>query len=131
MRLTLSRRSELALRAVISLARGGVVSGAGLSEELSTSPTYLAGVLSPLIEQGWLSSRPGRNGGYELTGEGRALSVLDVVEAIEGPIDDGHCVLAGGPCPGDDQCALHPAWEQVRAAMTSTLAAVPAIPAGP
>lgn len=121
MRLTVSRKTDLALQALRHLASSGdsLVSGAQLCSELGIGGAQLSQVLKPLVAQGWVSSRPGPDGGYQLVV--RKLSVAQVVEAIEGPIVDGVCVLQGGDCGGDRPCALHQTWATARAALVTSL----------
>lgn len=129
MRLEVSRRTDLALRVVravadAALAERGPISGRRLAEDLATSPPYLAGVVAPLLARGWISSRSGPGGGYS-AGPGLAeVTVLDVVEAVEGPLDESSCVLQGGRC-GATPCAFHTAWLEARAALRGALAARP------
>ncbi len=127
MHLEVSRRTDLALRAVRAVhAADGPVSGRALAEQLETSPTYLAQAVAPVVAHGWLASRSGPNGGYLPTAATASLSVLQVLEAVEGEIDDAQCVLAGGPC-GTDRCAMHEAWCRGRAALRAALATEPAV----
>jgi DNA-binding IscR family transcriptional regulator len=50
------------------------------------------------------------------------ISVLDVIEVIEGRIEDQGCVQRGIPCPENDLCALHTPWQKARDAMLEELA---------
>lgn len=122
MRLEVSRRTDLALAVLRALnAARGSLAGHSLAVSLGTSPTYLASAVAPLVARGWVSSRPGRSGGYEITSSGGCATVLDVLEAIEGPIDDEHCVLEGRPC-GVEPCVMHEAWSRARCALRQALA---------
>jgi len=47
--------------------------------------------------------------------------MFELIEAVEGPIEDGRCVLRGAPCPATEQCALHEAWSGARAALVEVL----------
>jgi DNA-binding IscR family transcriptional regulator len=53
------------------------------------------------------------------------VSVLDVVEAVEGPTDVTRCVLEDRPCAGGERCALHDAWSQARAHLLTELSTTP------
>lgn len=79
-------------------------------------------VMVPLVRQGWVDSAPGPTGGYRLTVDPADVSVLDVIEAVEGPTDSGRCVVAGGPCGPDRYCALHEAWTRARTLLADRLA---------
>ena len=127
MRLELSVRTDLAMRALQELARSGRRGArSDLANTLHTSPDFLARVMGPLVYQEWVDSKPGRNGGYQLTGRGRSASVLDVIEVQEG-IPTTRCVLRFGPCTPDEMCALHDPWMKAREAMLAELATASAI----
>lgn len=127
MRLELSVRTDLALRALQKLAHSsGRVARSDLADVLGTTPDFLARVMGPLVYQEWIDSRPGRNGGYELTDRGRSASVLDVIEVQEG-VPTSKCVLRFGPCNPEQKCALHDPWMKARDAMLAELATASAI----
>lgn len=127
MRLELSVRTDLALRALQQLAtRDRRITRADLAETLDATPGSLAQVMGPLVTERWVESRRGRNGGYRLTRAGRSVSVLDVVTVEEG-IPETRCVLRPGPCSPDGTCALHDPWMRAREAMLAELATAAAI----
>lgn len=126
MRLELSVRSDVALRALRELRESGQrVARSDLADQLLTSPDFLARVMGPLVTQGWVESKRGRSGGYELTNSGRSASVLEVILVEEGAPTD-RCVLRTGPCSPDENCALHDPWMKAREAMFAELAIAPA-----
>lgn len=94
-----------------------------LAAELGTTPGFLAQVMTPLVRAGWVASLPGPTGGYLATAGD--VSVLQAIEAIDGPTATGRCVAADAPCDGRTPCVLHDAWQAARAALTDTLAATP------
>lgn len=121
MRLELSVRTDVALRALRELKTTGErVPRGALADSLDVTPDLLARVMGPLVAQGWVESRRGRAGGYELTGPGRSVSVLDVILVEEGVSTD-RCVLRTGPCNPDENCALHDPWMKARDAMLAEL----------
>lgn len=127
MRLELSVRTDLALRALRELKGSGHrVSRGDLADRLYTSPDFLARVMGPLVAQGWVDSRRGRSGGYEITPSGGTVSVLDVILVEEG-VSTERCVLRTGPCRPDENCALHDPWMKAREAMLAELATEPAV----
>lgn len=121
MQLGITRKSDLAVRALCRLNDQARVKGLELAEAVGTSPGFLAQVVAPLVHAGWVGSEPGPSGGYQLLVPLDGLSMLDVIEAIEGPTDDGRCVLDGGPCPSEKTCALHEAWIPARDALLARL----------
>lgn len=127
MRLELTRKTDLALRAFRVLAAAdGLVSGKALAAAVSTTNAFIAQVMSPLVRAGLVASKPGPGGGYAPSGDPRAVSVLQVVEAVEGPIPPDRCVLVGGPC-GSPPCSLHDSWMTARAALEDALRRAPAL----
>jgi len=126
-RLELTRKTDLALRAFRALAASdGLVPGRALAESVGTTVPFIAQVMAPLVRAGLAASRPGPHGGYTLAGDPRTVSVLAVIEAVEGPVDPGKCVLVGGPC-GAPPCSLHDAWLAARSALEDALRGAPAL----
>lgn len=115
MRLEITRKADLATRALIALARsGGRMKASQLAELLGTTAGFVPQVLHPLVTHGWVASEPGPTGGYSATTALERVSVLDVIEAVEGPTVTGRCVLADRPCGESGTCALHEPWARAR-----------------
>ncbi|HSJ46648.1 MAG TPA: Rrf2 family transcriptional regulator [Euzebyales bacterium] len=126
MRLELTRRTDLALQALRALVREDALQkGGDLADAVGTSAAFLAQVLAPLARAGWVRSVPGPRGGYEATEAARDVSVLQLIEATEGPVRADQCVLRDQPCPAVVPCALHDAWMPARDALVARLAATP------
>lgn len=126
MRLEVTRKTDLATRALLELARAGDRSKASdLAQRVGTTPGFLSQVISPLTARGWVRSDPGPTGGYVATVGLEDVSVLDVIEAVEGPTDTGRCVLEDRPCAGGGTCALHVPWSQARGQLLTELAGTP------
>ncbi|HEY7938675.1 MAG TPA: Rrf2 family transcriptional regulator [Acidimicrobiales bacterium] len=122
MRLEITRRADLAVRALTVLADAdGRVKGPDLAAALDTTPGFVPQVLGPLVAAGWVRSDPGPTGGYRLTARLQDITVLEVVEAVEGPTDLGRCVVADRPCGSAGPCALHVAWARARGELMTSL----------
>lgn len=122
MRLEITHRAELAVRAMQLLGeRATRWKSADLATALDTTPGFVPQVMGPLVRAGWVRSVPGPTGGYEATGAADGISVLDVVEAIDGPTDDGRCVVADRPCASTRPCILHVAWGRARQQLRASL----------
>jgi Rrf2 family protein len=127
MRLELTRKTDLALRAFRALAAAQHrLAGRVLAELVGTTTPFIAQVMGPMVRAGLVTSRPGPAGGYGLAPGAEAVSVLDVIRAVEGPLDPARCVLAGGPC-GADVCSVHHAWQEARSALEAALRCAPAL----
>lgn len=126
MRLEVTRRTDLATRAFIALASSGErLKASELAEQLDTTPGFLSQAMTPMVNRGWVRSEPGRSGGYISVTPLEDVSVLDIVEAVEGPTDVTRCVLEDRTCAGGARCALHDAWAQARGHLLRDLAETP------
>jgi Rrf2 family protein len=96
-----------------------------LAELVGTTSGFLSQAMTPLVAQGWVRSDPGPTGGYVALVELDAVSVLDVIEAVEGPTHTGRCVLEDRPCSGGEMCALHVPWSRARDHLLAELASTP------
>jgi Rrf2 family protein len=124
-RLDVTRKSDLAVRVLRVLgSRPDRCKGPALAEAVGTTSGFVAQVVTPLVRRGWVRSDPGPTGGYSLTVDLTRVSVLDVIEAVEGPTDTGRCVLADRPCDERGTCALHAPWLQARSQLLRGLAAI-------
>lgn len=103
------------MRALRVLAEQGPrCKGPQLAAAVQSTSGFVAQVLNPLVRRGWVRSEPGPAGGYSLAVDLGDVSVLDVIEAIEGPTASGRCVLADRPCDDQGTCALHVPWISAR-----------------
>ena len=124
MRLEVTRRSDLAIRALLALRAGSDrTKAAELAERVGTTKGFLTQVMNPLVQQGWVRSDPGPTGGYVAAFDPAQVSVLAVIEAIEGPVDTGMCVLEDRSCAQAGTCALHRPWSSARAHLLADLGA--------
>ncbi len=123
MRLETTRKSDLAARALITLAPfTEALKAADLGERLSATTAFMSHVMAPLVANGWVASDPGRNGGYRLVVGLDDITVLDLIEAVEGPTETGRCVVGDRPCEGTGTCAVHDAWVRARQLLLEELA---------
>jgi Rrf2 family iron-sulfur cluster assembly transcriptional regulator len=125
--LRLSRRADYALRAAIALGRaydsGEYRKVREVAAEMGLPLQYTPQILNILQKAGLAESRAGQKGGYRLLRPPAELSLLQLIEAAEGPLWPQRCALAGGPCYWVSTCAVHPAWEKAYAALSAALAA--------
>lgn len=124
MRLEITRRADLAVRAMVVLGEtDGLVKATALAEALDATPGFVPQVMGPLVKAGWVSSEPGPTGGYASSVDLAGVSVLAVIEALDGVTDDGRCVVADRVCNGAAPCPLHAAWAKARNELVGVLGA--------
>ena len=102
------------------------VSAAQLAAETGLPVPTVQKVVSLLTAAGLLRSSRGVGGGLKLARPAAAISLADIVEAIEGPIALTPCVDSGKhDCGLESACTVRPHWGVVNAAMRGALADVP------
>ncbi|HEX3891528.1 MAG TPA: Rrf2 family transcriptional regulator [Terracidiphilus sp.] len=92
-----------------------------LAESTAAPESFLSKVLQALARAGLIASRRGKTGGFVLLPRGRAASVRDVVEAIDGPICLNVCLAEGTGCDRAKECPAHPVWFRAQRAMVEVL----------
>ncbi len=124
MRLELTKKTDLAFQALsaIAEAEGKRVNGSELAVKLDISTQYLPHVVAPLTKAGWVSSVSGPRGGYTIMRSLDDISLLDLIEAVEGPIDESRCLHLGPVHSASAVCALHGPWTKARQALLDELA---------
>ena len=98
------------------------VSAAGLAEETGVPLPTVQKLVSALTRAGLLRAMRGAGGGIQLARPAAAISLADIVEAIEGPIALTACVESGRhDCALESNCGVRPHWGVVNRAMRSAL----------
>jgi Rrf2 family protein len=123
----ITRQADYALRAVIYLSRLGPEERAATSQiaaEQQIPPSFLAKIVSQLSVAGLLQTSRGARGGVSLAKKPADITLLDVVEAIDGPILLNECVACGGVCSFGDRCPMRPVWCDTQAQLVSSLQGV-------
>jgi len=126
MRMELTKRGDYAVRAMLALARtpaDRLLSVRRIAEEMSIPVRFLPQVMGDLVAAGLVEATTGRAGGYRLSRPAAAITLLDVVEAVEGDSRRRTCVLRGGPCGLDGHCDVHDVFFAAQDAMLATLGA--------
>ena len=124
------RLSNLADYAVIMLAaaaraEGGQLSATCLAERTGVPVPTAQKLVGKLAAAGLLVSQRGQAGGFRLARAPSAISLAEIVEAVEGPIAMTACVEAGRQdCGLDHQCHVKPHWGAVNDAVRGALAGV-------
>ncbi len=120
----ITRQADYAIRAVLYLARLNPNERAATStvaKEQHIPPSFLAKIISQLSIAGLLHTSRGARGGVSLAREAKEISLLDVVEAIDGPILLNECVSENGTCPMGDECPLHDIWCEAQEVLVKRL----------
>jgi Rrf2 family protein len=120
----LTRAADYAVRVMIHLASQPDhtrASRADLAQAAECPEQFLSKVLQSLTRAGLVVSHRGNTGGFELPLSRQNVSVLDVVEAIEGPVRLNLCLTADQACARQGWCPAHPVWVEAQRAMAEVL----------
>ena len=112
--LQISRKIDYALRAMIHLAglpTGKVATLQDLSLPLHMPREFLAKILKVLSAKGLVRSSRGAHGGYQLARPARDISFLEVIEAVEGPVQLNVCLDDKDRCDVSAGCTMYQVWK--------------------
>jgi FeS assembly SUF system regulator len=124
--LRIAKLTDYATVLMVRLARepARCFSAAQLSDELGLPLPTVSKLLKRLLQAGLLTSMRGTGGGYSLAHAPHAVSVADVVSAIEGPVALTECSLGKGSCSLENNCATRANWQLISRAVRVALEAV-------
>jgi Rrf2 family protein len=117
----LTRQADYALRCVLEVARHERISAGDIARRQELSPSFVAKIVSTLARAGVLETHRGAAGGVQLGRPSSQISLLDVVQAVEGPIRLTRCVRTPPACPVVDRCPFAPALQGAQAALVDAL----------
>ena len=81
----------------------------------------VAKLLKPLTQANLVKSFRGVSGGYRLARDPRQISLIDVVEAMEGPLGMTECSLHSGNCGIEDSCRTRGNWQRINDVVVDAL----------
>ncbi len=120
----ITRQADYAVRAVLYLAQLGSeqrASTSQIAQEQQIPPSFLAKIVSQLSVAGLLQTSRGARGGVSLARSAETISLLEVVEAIDGPILLNECVAGNGVCTFGEDCPMRPIWCDAQAELVDRL----------
>jgi Rrf2 family protein len=121
----ITRQADYAVRAVLYLAQrqpGDRVSTAEVGRAQKIPVSFLAKIVAQLAAAGVLHTTRGAHGGLWLARPAETLSVLEVVEAIDGPMALNACVLDPVACELTGDCPVRAVWCEAQADLARRLA---------
>jgi len=120
----ITRQADYAVRAVLYLAEqngAGRAPTSQIARDQRIPPSFLAKIVSQLSVAGMVQTSRGARGGVSLAREPKDISLLEVVEAIDGPITLNECVDDPGLCTFGDDCPVHSVWSDVQQKLVKQL----------
>ncbi|MBI5475466.1 MAG: Rrf2 family transcriptional regulator [Ignavibacteriales bacterium] len=125
MSIIFSRQCEYAIQAVLYLALKpdkNMISIRELTKQLDIPYHFVAKILQDLTRKGLLVSHKGPAGGFGLGMKAKDITLLQIVEAIDGVSFMNNCVFGFPNCTDEDHCAVHDQWGKIRTKIHEMLA---------
>ncbi|MDQ6663679.1 MAG: Rrf2 family transcriptional regulator [Acidobacteriota bacterium] len=122
--LKLTKKADYGLIAMRHLAVAP--RAAASTKEISTAYgiplPLLSKVMQKLTKSGLLQSIAGTNGGYKLARDPRAITALEIIRSLDGPIILTSCFTSHGECDQSERCTVREPLRQVHEAILGLLA---------
>lgn len=122
----LTTKGKYAVTALLDMAvygRSGPITVHSIAHRQGISPIYLERLTGLMRAKGLLKSIKGPGGGYELTRLTTEITVADIIQAIEEPVDVTTCKGLEN-CHNGDSCLTHSLWEELNTRIIDYLQSV-------
>jgi Rrf2 family protein len=120
----ISRRADYGARLILDLALQPTPEYVPIREAAARHGVpvpFMKKIASQLAAVGLVETTPGPRGGVCLARPAAEITLLDVVEALDGPLFLNLCLVEPRTCPYDQTCPVHLVWAQTQATLTAQL----------
>ena len=109
---------------VLAALPGEVLSAPELAEQAGLEAPTVAKVLKPLAAAGLVAGFRGANGGYRLARTAADINLVEIVEAMEGPLAMTECSVHDGQCGIEASCGVRANWRRINDVVADALRGV-------
>jgi Rrf2 family protein len=123
----ISRRLDYGLHLMLALAEeknNQPQSTASLSEKLQMPLPFMHQIAHALMQSGLIKATPGPRGGLRLNQSPNEITILNIVEALEGPIALNPALGNNDCCPQEENCAAQPVWGDLQQKIVQHLGSI-------
>ncbi len=120
----ISRRTDYGVRVIMDLAtlpESARASTQEIADRQNIPAPFLAKIVSRLSLSGLVITHRGAGGGVSLARPASEISLLQVIEALDGPVQLNRCVIEPSACPRDSHCPVHHIWAKAQLELTGLL----------
>lgn len=120
----ISRRTDYGVRVILDLATlpdNERASTQEIADRQNIPGPFLAKIISQLSLAGLVTTQRGAGGGVTLARPAANISLLQVIEALEGPIRLNRCSIQPDACPRNGRCPVHDVWAKAQFDLTAQL----------
>ncbi len=124
--LRITRLTDYATVALTVLAceQASVLSASALAERTGLEASTVAKVLKPLAQAGLVQAYRGATGGYRLARAPQEIGLVEILEAMEGPLAMTECSIHDGQCGLEQDCRVRPNWRRINDVVMDALRGV-------
>ena len=101
-----------------------VLSASVLADRAGLAMPTVAKLLKPLAQAGLVEGFRGANGGYKLARDAADISLVEIVEAMEGPLGMTECSVHSGQCGIEHSCGVRANWRRINDVVADALRGV-------
>ena len=123
----MSTRGRYGIKAMLELALvydTGMMSVRSIAQKQKISELYLEQLFSILKKANLIKSVRGAKGGYSLTRTPKEITIKDIIDVVEGPVNISDCVEKDLSCDNLDKCATRVLWVRIKDAIDSIFSSV-------
>lgn len=119
----IGRETDYAIRCLLFIAANpvGNYPVGRIARSRGIPHSFLAKILQKLVRAGILVSARGTSGGFRLSRNPAEITLLNIIEAIEGPLALNDCLVETRTCSMASKCGAHTAWKEIRKALAAHL----------
>ncbi|MEI8131746.1 MAG: Rrf2 family transcriptional regulator [Leptolinea sp.] len=123
----INRETDYSFRVILALSKAGEnarLSTADIQKNMQIPISFLHRIIASLARNNIVKTFPGREGGVQLARSPKNITLLDIYEAVEGPIQLSACLVHDSDCPLNPACPVHNCLDQVQKAIIRELKSV-------
>lgn len=120
----ITRQTEYAVRTLMELAKveqGKLVPTKTVSMRQEIPEVFLKKTIQLLANAGLIATQRGTQGGVRLAVQPEAITIADVMTAVEGQVAINVCLAENYPCPNKSHCKVRPVLQRAQSAMVAEL----------
>lgn len=106
---------------VLASTPDAVLSASELAERARLEPATVSKILKQLGQSGLVAAFRGANGGYRLARPAEEISLIDIVQALEGPLGMTECSVHAGSCGIEQSCGVRANWHRINEVVVDAL----------
>lgn len=120
----ITREADYAIRCMVCLAQdpGRNITVRELARRMKIPRSFLAKLVQKLVRAGLLKSEKGVQGGFRPAYKPAEINLLQIVEAVQGPLSINICTINKKACPQSGSCTVHPVWSEIQNMIKKKLA---------